>query len=192
MTVVNAPPFSRAVRKMTVPRHPSLKRLTELWMLEVKEFGLASLGRLSARDLQYFYGVFKDSLVARGPKIGPFRLSFIGTDLESHIGRRIINAEIGDCFDLKQAREIERALIDAVERHKPLLLDVWLKGAGKQRLKAEFLCLPFFEAEMEKADPQSHSTTIFGILAIEDLPALPPDPLHRELAIEQMSFIGLN
>ncbi|MFZ1990083.1 MAG: hypothetical protein WAW96_09975 [Alphaproteobacteria bacterium] len=175
---------------MAVPQHPNLKRLTELWTLEVKEFGLASLGRLSARDLQYFYAVFKDSLVARGPKAGPFRLSFIGTDLESHVGRRIINAEIGDCFDLKQAPEIEQALVAAVEKHKPLLLNVWLHRAGERRLRAEFLCLPFYEPEMEKTDPEGHSTTIFGILAIEDLPALPPDPLYRELAIEQVSLIS--
>ena len=174
---------------MPVPQHPSLQRLTKLWTLEVEEFGLASLGRLSARDLQYFYAVFKDSLVARGPKTGPFRLSFIGTDLESHIGRRIINAEIGDCFDLKQAPEIERALVSAVEKHKPLLLNVWLHDAGERRLSGEFLCLPFYEPETERADPAGHSTTIFGILAIENLPALPPDPLYRELAIERVSLV---
>jgi len=175
--------------QMPAPQHPNLQRLTKLWRLEVEEFGLASLGRLSARDLQYFYSVFKDSLVARGPKTGPFRLSFIGTDLESHIGRRIINAEFGDCFDLEQAREIERALIDAVARHKPLLLDIWLHDAGERRVRAEFLCLPFFEPEIEKTDPEGHSTTIFGILAIEDMPALPPDPLYRELAVEGLSLI---
>jgi len=172
---------------MSAPTHPSLQRLHELWSLEVREFGAASLGRLSARDLQYFYAVFKDSLVARGPKTGPFRLSFIGTDLESHIGRRIINAEIGDCFDLRQAAQIEQALVAAVDQHKPLLLDVWLHGVGEQRVRAEFLCLPFYEPDL---DQSGHSTTIFGILAIQNLPALPPDPIYRELEIERLVLLA--
>ena len=49
----------------------------------------------------------------------------------------------------------------------------------------------FHEPDMEKADPAGHSTTIFGILAIEDMPALPPDPVYRELAIEAVSLIGI-
>ncbi len=178
---------------MPVPRHPNLQRLTELWELEVKDSGRASLGRLSARDLQYFYGVFKDSFVARGPTTGPFRLSFIGTDLESHIGRRIINAEIGDCFDVEQADQIRDALTEAVERHRPLLISVWLhnlKPAPEERLRAEILCLPFHESALENQGPEAHSTTIFGILAIEDLPSLPPEPLYREVAIERVSFIS--
>lgn len=175
---------------MHQPQHRNLQRLAALWELEVKETGRASLGRLSARDLQYFYGVFKDSLVARGPKAGPFRLSFIGTDLESHIGRRIINAEVGDCFNLEQAPQIRDALVAAVENHRPLLLDVWFHDTNqRKRLKAEFLCLPFHEPELENQEPAGHSTTIFGILAIEDLPSLPPDPLFRELAIERLSLI---
>jgi hypothetical protein len=77
-----------------------------------------------------------------------------------------------------------------VENHRPLLLDVWFHDTNqRKRLKAEFLCLPFHEPELENQEPAGHSTTIFGILAIEDLPSLPPDPLFRELAIERLSFI---
>lgn len=174
---------------MSLPRHPSLQRLATLWQLDVKDTGRASLGRLSARDLQYFYGVFKDSFVARGPAAGPFRLSFIGTDLESHIGRRIINAEIGDCFDAEQADQIRDALVIAVKRLRPLLVDVCLRNAQKQQeLKAEILCLPFHEPENQA--PAAYSTTIFGILAIEDLPALPPEALYRELSVERLTFIS--
>jgi PAS domain len=175
---------------MLVPRHPNLQRLAALWQLEVRDSGSASLGRLSARDLQYFYGVFKDSFVARGPKAGPFRLSFIGTDLESHIGRRIINADLGDCFDPEQRRRIRDALVTAAEQHRLLLIDVWLENPQDQvRLRAEILCLPFHELEAHNKAPGAHSTTIFGTLAIEDLLTLPPEPPHRALMIERVSYI---
>lgn len=177
---------------MSMPRHPSLQRLAALWELEVKDTGKASLGRLSARDLQYFYSVFKDSFVARGPAFGPFRLSFIGTDLEAHIGRRIVNAEIGDCFAATEARQIREALVAAVERHRPLLVDLSLHSPSTdERLGAEILCLPFHEHELDNQGAGIHSTTIFGMLAIENLPALPPEPPHRALTVERVSLISI-
>lgn len=176
---------------MALPRHPSLQRLVSLWQVEVDGADRASLGRLSARDLQYFYQVFKDSFVARGPATGPFRLSFIGTDIESHIGRRVTNAEIGDCFNAEQASQIRQGLVTAIGRRQPLLVSLWLHGLqAQERLSAEILCLPFHEPELENQDPQAYTTTIFGMLAINGLPVLPPASPHRELLIERLSFLS--
>ena len=173
------------------PNHPNLKRLLALWELESNEAGQSGLGRLSARDLGYFSVVFKDSFVARGAPAGPFRLSFVGTSLEAHLGRNLINIAVEDCFAKGTSPQIAAFLIEAVQRRRPLHAAIVLSSAVRpDRLDAELLCLPFVElAGSGASDLQGHTTTVFGTLAVTGLEELPPEPVHHQLSIETLSVL---
>jgi hypothetical protein len=175
---------------MPKPDHLILKRLLDLWELDADEAGHSGLGRLSARDLDYFNRVFKDSLVARGGSGGPFRLSFVGTSLEAHLGRQMINVEVGDCFGRSAAQPIGAGLVESVRRRRPLHAELALSSANRpDRLKAELLCLPFAETIGPGTHPIEDTTTIFGTLAVAGLEELPPEPTHHQMSILTISIL---
>jgi len=190
--MLDARSFLEGSAKMNGPDHPSLRRLVGLWGLEVKANGAASLGGLSARDLEFFHSIFKDSFVARGPKSGPFRLSFIGTDIDAHLGWRVTNAELSDCFRMERPEQIRSALATAVELHRPLLIEIGLEQplGPEQQQNAEILCLPFREPGPEERAVEHNWATVFGMLAIADLPVLPAEPRYRELAIKRFTVLS--
>jgi len=173
------------------PSHLTLQRLLALWQLDAAESGQSGLGRLSARDLRYFYNVFKDSFVARGAATGPFRLSFVGTNLEAHIGRKMINVSVGDCFGRSSGQQINTSLVEAVRRQRPLHAELVLSSANQPgSLAGELLCLPFVETlGGAGTNLLDDTTTIFGTLVVAGLEELPPDPSHRELSIQKISII---
>jgi PAS domain len=168
-------------------KHTSLQRLFAFWHEETQA-GTVGLGQLSPGALGYFKYLFKDSFVARGERSGPFRLSFVGTDLEAQIGRKMINLEIAGCFDPRQELLIAGALVQAVDRHRPLLMRLSLRAGDRVWIPGELLCAPFVEPTSSPGRDREKAT-IFGTLAVDGYDELPPEPVFREIAVTAVAII---
>ena len=186
MSMIHRAPFvKRNVKTMqSEPVHPRLKLLLESWQTAgTAETGRASLASEIGRDIAFFNSLLQDSFVARGPATGPFTLSFVGTSLEAHFGRKMSGMALALCFGTKLGQTLDTQFVRTIASHQPLLVTLRIRSQGWQQAKAEILCLPDWSAE-QGAD--SADSTIFAAWAIIGSEELPPDPRPFDLAIESI------
>jgi hypothetical protein len=172
--------------------HPSLQRLHQIWQEEIKERSrCASLGTLTARDIEFFRDVFRDGFVAHGQRDGVFRLTFVGTELEAHLGRNLISSPFGLGLPHKAAVAIEKAFGEIAKSGCALLIRALMTGpGGADPLEVEVLCLPLAEASSGRAEGGADEGSILGLFAATGMGALAAEPARPKLEIVSMTMLG--